>query len=59
MLPGGGGGTEAVLISLLGLSDVPIDAAVAAVIVTRVTFLWVPVGLGIIALPMAIKAVSR
>jgi hypothetical protein len=29
------------------------------VIVTRVTFLWVPVGLGIIALPMAIKAVSR
>ena len=59
MLPGGGGGTEAVLISLLGLSDVPIDAAVAAVIVTRVTFLWVPVGLGIIALPMAMKAVSR
>jgi uncharacterized protein (TIRG00374 family) len=59
MLPGGGGGTEAVLISLLGVSGVPIDAAVAAVIVTRVTFLWAPVGLGIIALPVAMKAVRR
>jgi uncharacterized protein (TIRG00374 family) len=57
MLPGGGGGTEAVLLALLRASEVPIDAAVAAVIVTRVTFLWAPVGLGIVALPLAMKAV--
>jgi glycosyltransferase 2 family protein len=59
MLPGGGGGTEAVLIGLLRASDVPMDAAVASVIVTRVTFLWAPVGLGIAALPIAMKAVRR
>ncbi len=59
MLPGGGGGTEAVLLGLLRASEVPIDAAVAAVIVTRLTFLWGPVGLGVIALPIAMKAVSR
>ena len=57
MLPGGGGGTEAVLIALLRGSDVPFDAAVAAVIVTRVTFLWAPVALGILSLPIAMKAV--
>jgi uncharacterized protein (TIRG00374 family) len=57
MLPGGGGGTEAVLLALLRASEVPIDAAVAAVIVTRVTFLWAPVGLGILALPLAMKTV--
>src|SRR5260370_1141160 len=39
MLPGGGGGTEAVLISLLALSDVPIDAAFAALVFTLVTVL--------------------
>ena len=44
MLPGGGGGTEAVLLGLLRASEVPIDAAVAAVIVTRLTFLWAPGG---------------
>jgi uncharacterized protein (TIRG00374 family) len=57
MLPGGGGGTEAVLVSLLVSSNVPLDSAVAATIVTRIAFLWLPVALGIVALPVAMRTV--
>lgn len=56
MMPGGGGSTEAVMVSLLTAADVPLDAALSAMIVTRVTFLWLPVGLGIAVLPVAMKA---
>jgi glycosyltransferase 2 family protein len=57
MLPGGGGGTEAVLVGLLVAANVPLDAAISAMIVTRLVFLWVPVGIGFCLLPIAIKSV--
>jgi uncharacterized membrane protein YbhN (UPF0104 family) len=59
MLPGGGGGTEAVMVGLLLAADVPLDAAVTAMLVTRVAFLWLPVGLGIAVLPVAMKAARK
>jgi glycosyltransferase 2 family protein len=57
MMPGGGGATEAVLVALLAGGGVPLDAAVPAMLVTRVAFLWLPVGLGILLLPLAMKVV--
>jgi len=57
MMPGGGGATETVLVVLLTRSDVPLDAAISAMIVTRITFLWLPVGLGTLLLPVAMKMV--
>ncbi len=55
MVPGGVGVTEAVLVVLLTASDVPLDIAVAAMMVTRLTFLWLPAGLGLLLLPVAIR----
>jgi len=57
MMPGGGGATETVLVILLTGSDVPLDAAVSAMIMTRLIFLWLPVGLGTLLLPVAMKMV--
>jgi uncharacterized protein (TIRG00374 family) len=57
MMPGGGGATETVLVFLLTRSDVPLDAAISAMIVTRMMFLWLPVGLGTLLLPVAMKMV--
>lgn len=57
MLPGGGGATEAVLVVLLRASNVPLEDAVAAMIMTRLAFLWLPVGVGILVLPTAMKSV--
>jgi uncharacterized membrane protein YbhN (UPF0104 family) len=57
MMPGGGGATETVLVILLTGSDVPLDAAVSAMIMTRLIFLWLPVGLGTLLLPAAMKMV--
>jgi glycosyltransferase 2 family protein len=57
MLPGGGGSTEAAMVLLLHASGVPLDAAVTATIATRLAFLWLPVGLGLVALPVALRAV--
>jgi uncharacterized protein (TIRG00374 family) len=57
MMPGGGGATETVLVILLTGSDVPLDAAVSAMIVTRIMFLWLPVGIGMLLLPVAMKTV--
>jgi uncharacterized protein (TIRG00374 family) len=57
MMPGGGGATETVLVVLLTRSDVPLDAAISAMIVTRMMFLWLPVGLGTLLLPVAMKMV--
>jgi len=59
MLPGGGGATEAVLVVLLRASNVPLDDAVAAMIVTRLAFLWIPVGSGILVLPIAMRSAMR
>lgn len=59
MLPGGGGGTEAAMVLLLRAADVPLDAAVTATIATRMTFLWFPVGAGLVVLPIAMRAVRR
>jgi glycosyltransferase 2 family protein len=59
MLPGGGGGTEAAMILLLRAADVPLDTAVAATVATRLAFLWLPVGVGLVALPVAIRSVRR
>ena len=57
MMPGGGGATETVLVILLTGSDVSLDAAVSAMIMTRLIFLWLPVGLGTLLLPVAMKMV--
>jgi uncharacterized protein (TIRG00374 family) len=59
MLPGGGGSTEAMMVLLLRAADVPLDAAVTATIATRLAFLWLPVGIGLLTLPVAIRAVRR
>lgn len=57
MLPGGGGAPEAVLVLLLWASGVPLDDAISAMIMTRVSFLWLPVGIGIATLPIAMRTV--
>ena len=36
-----------------------LDTAVAATVATRLAFLWLPVGVGLIALPVAIRSVRR
>lgn len=59
MLPGGGGGTEVAMVALLLAAGVPLDAAVTATVATRITFLWLPVGLGLLVLPVALGRVRR
>jgi uncharacterized protein (TIRG00374 family) len=58
MMPGGVGGTEAALTGLLVASKVSLDAAVSAVIITRTAFLLLPVGLGLLLLPVAMRVVG-
>jgi uncharacterized membrane protein YbhN (UPF0104 family) len=55
MLPGGGGAPEAVLVLLLRASDVPLDDAVSAMIMTRLAFMWLSVGAGVVLLPLAMR----
>jgi len=55
MLPGGLGGTEATMLALLAGLGMPLEAAVAAVAVIRITTLWFGVGLGCIALATALR----
>jgi uncharacterized protein (TIRG00374 family) len=55
MLPGGLGGMEATMVGLLLLRHVPPDIAIAAAVVIRITTLWFAVGLGFIALPLALR----
>lgn len=52
-LPGGLGGTEATAVALLLLQDVPLDAAVLATLVIRVTTLWFAVLIGLLVFPIA------
>jgi uncharacterized protein (TIRG00374 family) len=57
VLPGGLGSTEATMIGLLSLQHVPLDTAIVATAVVRVTTLWFAVGLGLLALPLALRLV--
>jgi uncharacterized membrane protein YbhN (UPF0104 family) len=59
MMPGGVGGTEAALTGLLVASNVSLDAAISAVIITRAAFLLLPVGLGLILLPVEMRIAGR
>lgn len=49
-LPGGLGGTEAVMVGLLAWKGMAIPEAVAATVLIRLATLWFAVGLGIVAL---------
>ncbi len=51
--PGGVGGAEAAMIALLSVESVPLDVAVAATAIIRITTLWFAVGIGMLAFPMA------
>jgi uncharacterized protein (TIRG00374 family) len=59
MLPGGLGGTEVSMAALLVALGVQLDVAIAATAVIRATTLWFAVGLGFLALPIALRAVGR
>jgi uncharacterized protein (TIRG00374 family) len=60
LLPGGLGGTEATMLLLLTTTlDVPLDLAVAATAVIRVTTLWFAVAIGFLALPVAMRRARR
>lgn len=51
--PGGVGGAEAAMIALLTLDGVPLDAAVAATAIIRLTTLWFALLLGLAIFPFA------
>ncbi len=51
--PGGVGGAEAAMIALLALDGVPLNVALAATAIIRVTTLWFAVGIGMLAFPIA------
>lgn len=52
-LPGGLGGTEATMVALLMLHNVPQPQAVAATVLIRLATLWFAVALGVMALSMS------
>ncbi len=54
VLPGGLGSTEATMVGLLASQGVPFETALVATGVVRVTTLWFAVGLGLLALPVAL-----
>ena len=54
-LPGGLGGTEATMVALLMLHNIPQPQAVAATVLIRIATLWFAVALGILALSMTEK----
>ncbi|MEM6275417.1 MAG: lysylphosphatidylglycerol synthase transmembrane domain-containing protein [Pseudomonadota bacterium] len=57
--PGGLGGAEAAMVALLTLEGVPLDVAIAATAVIRLTTLWFAIGLGVIVFPFVEKASKR
>jgi uncharacterized protein (TIRG00374 family) len=59
MLPGGLGGTEAVMLALLGALGVDLQVAVTATALIRLTTLWFAVGLGFIGLPFSLRLARR
>lgn len=58
-LPGGVGGAEAVMMALLLALKVPLETAVAATAIIRITTLWFAVGLGMLVFPLAEGVGSR
>jgi uncharacterized protein (TIRG00374 family) len=59
MLPGGLGSMEATMLALLVTAGMPFEGAVAAVAVIRITTLWFGVGLGFVALMIALRGSRR
>jgi uncharacterized protein (TIRG00374 family) len=55
LLPGGLGSTEISLVALLSILGVPTPAAVAATALIRLVSLWLPVGIGLVTLPFALR----
>lgn len=55
MLPGGLGGVEAAMMALLVVAGTPVDVALVATVVIRITTLWFAVALGFITLPFALR----
>jgi uncharacterized protein (TIRG00374 family) len=55
ILPGGLGSTEASMAGLLAYQGVPLQTAIVATAVVRVTTLWFAVALGMLALPAALR----
>ena len=51
--PGGLGGAEAAMVGLLTLEGVPLDIAVPATLVIRITTLWFAIGIGLCLFPLA------
>ncbi|TDL76306.1 flippase-like domain-containing protein [Palleronia sediminis] len=57
--PGGLGGAEAAMVALLVASDVPLDAAIAATAVIRLTTLWFALAIGLVVFPVAERHATR
>lgn len=57
--PGGLGGAEAAMVALLALDGVPMDVALAATAVIRVTTLWFAIAIGLAVFPLAEKISLR
>jgi uncharacterized protein (TIRG00374 family) len=57
-MPGGLGGSEATMVLLLTVCQVPLPTAVSATLVIRVATLWFAVFLGIVALSIRFRAPS-
>lgn len=57
--PGGIGGAEAAMVFLLGLNGVPLETALPATAVIRLTTLWFAIGLGLVAFPVAERISKR
>lgn len=55
MLPGGLGGVEAAMMALLVVVGTPVDVALVATVIIRITTLWFAVVLGFITLPLALR----
>lgn len=57
--PGGLGGAEAAMVALLVLDGVPLEVAVPATLVIRVTTLWFAILIGILVFPAAERASKK
>ena len=57
--PGGLGGAEAAMVALLALDGVPVETALPATLVIRVTTLWFALGVGLLVFPIAERLSKR
>lgn len=57
--PGGLGGAEAAMLALLTLQNVPLEIAVPATLIIRVTTLWFAILIGLIVFPVAERQSTR